>query len=51
MKICDGFECDNEKYNRGCICCNECVVRDCKDRCEQEWKNCGQGIKEIFKLK
>lgn len=44
MLLCDGFDCDNEEYNKGCVCCNECLVKDCKDRCNQEWETCGHSL-------
>lgn len=31
---------------QGAICCHECFVRDCNDRCNEDVKRCGKAITE-----
>lgn len=38
--ICYGYECKNDKYNKGDICCNDCLVDECAYRCPQIWEMC-----------
>lgn len=41
--VCLGFKCDNDKYDMGNKCCNDCEHKDnCEDKCNCAKEDCGQ---------